>query len=175
MISLDGIKGVIFDLDGTLVDCQLDFAQIKKEVGCPANIDLLAYVDSLNESERSHANDVILQHELDDARQSQWLSGAQSFVEEVKRRGLPMAIVTRNCREATATKVAANAIPIETIITREDAPAKPDPTALNMLAQKWQIENSALLYVGDYIYDEQAAKNANMQFSYAPFGAASPQ
>ena len=170
VIPLTGVKGVIFDLDGTLVDCHLDFASIKNEVGCPSNEDLLSFAERLPESHSKEVHDVILRHELADAAQSSWLSGAAEFVQQVKSAGLPMAIVTRNCRRATAMKIATNDIPIKTVVTREDAPAKPDPTALIMLAEQWQLECSALLYIGDYIYDEQAAKNANMQFRYAPFG-----
>ena len=32
----NNIRGVIFDLDGTLVSSELDFSLIKAQVGCPA-------------------------------------------------------------------------------------------------------------------------------------------
>ena len=75
-----------------------------------------------------------------------------------------MAIVTRNCREATAIKLANNAIPIDIVLTREDAPAKPDPTALLMVARQWQLNAEDCLYVGDFIYDQLAAENAGMKW-----------
>jgi HAD superfamily hydrolase (TIGR01549 family) len=86
------------------------------------------------------------------------------MVEKVQAHKLPMAIVTRNCRQATAIKVANNSIPIDYVLTREDAPAKPDPTALLMVANTWQLQPEDCLYVGDFIYDQQAAENAGMRW-----------
>lgn len=40
--QIEAIKGVIFDLDGTLVSSELNFSLIKAQVGCPADQDLLS-------------------------------------------------------------------------------------------------------------------------------------
>ncbi|WP_100642481.1 HAD family hydrolase [Alteromonas facilis] len=170
MIDLTNIDGVIFDLDGTLVESSLDFAQIRADIGCPEGVDVLHFIEQLPDEQRQHAHAVVLSHELDDARLSNWLSGAQEFVLKTLEQQLPMAIVTRNCRAATERKIQQNNIPIDCIITREDAPAKPKPDALIMIAQLWQLPAHRLIYIGDYIYDEQAAINAGMQFCYSPFG-----
>jgi phosphoglycolate phosphatase-like HAD superfamily hydrolase len=74
-----------------------------------------------------------------------------------------MAIITRNSREASLIKKNNNQIPIERIISREDAPAKPDPTALISLAEEWQLAPNTLLYIGDYLYDIEIARNAGVQ------------
>lgn len=171
MIEISGIRGVIFDLDGTLVESNLDFAAIKAELKCAPSQDVLDYVETLPCSkQRAEAHRVILAHELADAHNAEWLSGAQTFVEQLHQTGMPMAIVTRNCHAASSIKIQNNAIPIDFILTREDAAPKPDPEALLIVAKDWRLEPAELLYVGDYIYDEQAAKNAGMQFCYSPFG-----
>ena len=170
MIDLNNIRGVIFDLDGTLVESQLDFAAIKAQIDCPPDHDILSFVASLELKHRKAAERVILEHEIADAESAIWLSGAQAFVESLYQDKIPMAIVTRNCQRATRIKVDNNQIPIELVLTREDAAPKPDPEALLKVATLWDIDARELLYVGDYIYDEQAASNAGMQFCYSPFG-----
>ena len=45
--QIEAIKGVIFDLDGTLVSSELNFSLIKAQVGCPAEQDLLDYIEQL--------------------------------------------------------------------------------------------------------------------------------
>ncbi|WP_412972701.1 HAD family hydrolase [Glaciecola sp. MF2-115] len=158
------VEGIIFDLDDTLVRTCLDFAAIKNYIGCPADGDILTFIDNLScSNQRKEANRIVLEHELHDAQTSTWLPGAQAFVESAKQCSLPLAIVTRNCRQATEIKINNNKIGIENVITREDAPAKPDPTALLTIAQSWQIEPKRIAYLGDYIYDIQAAHNAEMQ------------
>ena len=164
-MDLQGIKGVIFDLDGTLVESNLNFAQMRTDVGCPQNEDILLFVSQLTCAQRrASAYDTILQHELSDARHAQWLPKGKQMVEQVQSHQLPMAIVTRNCREASMLKITNNNIPISLVLTREDAPAKPDPTALLMIARKWQLPPKDCLYVGDFIYDRLAAENAGMKW-----------
>lgn len=164
-MNLAGIRGVIFDLDGTLVESSLDFAKMRAEVGCPPTDDILTFIEALSCSEsQARARDVILQHELEDAHISRWLPNGKAMVEKAQQAGLPMAIVTRNSREATAVKMSNNSIPIHTVLTREDAPPKPDPTALLMVAEQWRLPPEKCLYVGDFIYDRHAAENAGMQW-----------
>lgn len=171
MIDINNAQGVIFDLDGTLVSSALDFAAIRQQIGCPEGIDVLKFISTLRtESQRSEASQTVLQHELADAEDAVWLSGAKEFINQLVSLKLPMAIVTRNCCEATRVKMRNNDIPINLVLTREDAPAKPKPDALLQVAKTWQLPPEKLLYIGDYIYDEQAANNAGMPFQYSPFG-----
>jgi phosphoglycolate phosphatase-like HAD superfamily hydrolase len=146
------------------VETSLDFAAIKRDIGCPAKDDILTFIDNLSCSkQQDEASRIVVEHELHDAQTSVWLPGAQAFVEIARRHALPLAIVTRNCRQATELKLNRNNMGIDIVITREDAPAKPDPIALLSIADGWQIETNEIAYLGDYIYDIQAAHNANMQ------------
>jgi phosphoglycolate phosphatase-like HAD superfamily hydrolase len=164
MFGFDLVKGIIFDLDDTLVETQLDFKRLKQEIDCPDDNDILTFIANITcPKAQLHASQVVLAHELEDAYTSSWMPGAEAFVHQALSLDLPIAIVTRNCRQATQIKIDQNNIPIELAITREDAPAKPDPAALLMIAEKWQILPADIAYVGDYIYDIQAAHNASMQ------------
>lgn len=157
------IHGVIFDLDGTLVHSSLDFRALDSAVNCPPNTDLLAHVSAQPEPLRSEFFQLIEAHELKDAHDAEWINGAESFVNELHRLNIPMAIVTRNFSKAARIKVTNNRIPIDLILTREDAPAKPDPAALLTIAEQWSLPPSQLIYIGDYLYDIQAAANAGMR------------
>ena len=162
MLNLNGIDGVIFDLDGTLVESSLNFKRIRSEIGCPDDVDILEFVAQLPHDQRTDAETTIIKHELRDAEHAKLLPIGRRMLEQVFHAKLPSAIVTRNCRTATRIKLNNNNISIATVITREDAPAKPDPTALINIAKSWDIAVHKILYVGDYIYDQQAAENAGM-------------
>lgn len=168
--QVEAIQGVIFDLDGTLVSSELDFSLIKAQIGCPCEKDLLDYIAQLpSPYMREEAMNIVHQHELQDAQSATILPGVTEAVNALKAKNIPMAIVTRNFDKAAAIKLQNNPLPIETVLTRSDAPAKPDPSALNAIATLWNISASNLLYVGDFLYDIQAAHNANMRAClYAP-------
>ncbi|MBO1254780.1 HAD family hydrolase [Alteromonas sp. 5E99-2] len=164
MLNLNTIKGVIFDLDGTLVSSSLNFTQIRRDIGCPQHVDILSFIESLPEEEKVEAEDIVIQHELNDAGNAELLKNGKRMLDQVHAAQLPMAIVTRNCRRATYIKMANNHIDVPLVITREDAPAKPDPSALLDIAAQWGIPVENILYVGDYIYDQQAAERAGMKW-----------
>jgi len=164
------IKAVIFDLDGTLVSSRLDFNWLRQQISCPENEDILTFTANLSDpklQQRAHA--IIEQHELDDAQAASWLPGAKRLVNHLHRHNYPLAIVTRNFSEAAQIKLRNNTMPITRVITREDAPAKPDPTALLMVAEEWHLTPEQIMYIGDYRYDIEAANRASMMSClYAP-------
>lgn len=164
------MHGVIFDLDGTLVSSELNFSLIKAQVGCPAEQDLLDFIAQLPSAYmQEEAMNIVYHHELLDAQSATVLPGVVDTLNALKEKDIPMAIVTRNFDKAAAIKLQNNPLPIEIVLTRSDAPAKPDPSALLSIASLWNIPTENLLYVGDYVYDIQAAQNANMRSClYAP-------
>lgn len=163
--DFSAVKGVIFDLDGTLIESSLDFKKMRDDIGCPQTQDILEFIDALpNPADKQAAEAVVLQHELDDAQSAKWLPVGLAMIEQAQSLSLPMAIVTRNCHQAAHIKLTNNQAPINFILTREDAPPKPDPTALLMVAEEWGIAPEELMYVGDFRYDKEAAINAGMQW-----------
>jgi HAD superfamily hydrolase (TIGR01509 family) len=157
------IDGIIFDLDGTLVDSSLDFALIRQQVRCPQNVDMLAFITTLVDPDlRNQAQALVVKHELEDAKHSKWLPGAKNLVNRLHQLNIPQAIVTRNSVDACRLKMQNNQIAIDKVITREGYKPKPAPDALLAIASDWNIAPQRLMYVGDFKYDIQAGNNAGM-------------
>ncbi|MDP5032644.1 MAG: HAD-IA family hydrolase [Paraglaciecola sp.] len=166
---LDVIKGIIFDLDGTLLTSSLDFKVIREQIHCPSHLDVLSFIAGLPAQTQEVANQVVLAHEMADAQDSMWISGAEQAIASLKKRQIPIAIVTRNSKQATLHKLKNNKLVVDTVITREDAPPKPNPNALLKIAKDWGLPVQQVAYIGDYLYDIQAANNADMFAGlYAP-------
>lgn len=170
MFDFDKVKGIIFDLDDTLVHANLNFLEIKQAVGCKPEHDILIHIKNIAcELARAEAEKIVLRYELADAQTSRLIPGALAFINRAKQKNVPLAIVTRNCKPATLIKLEQNNIPIETVITRDDAKPKPHPEALLKVADSWQRQNKGqmntldIAYIGDYKYDIEAAHNADMQ------------
>ncbi|MDN3612414.1 HAD family hydrolase [Vibrio ostreicida] len=162
-LNTSDIKAIVFDLDNTLVSCNMDFKGLREQIGCPLNADLLTYIDELDCPESAQrAHRIILQHELDDARHSEPMPGCHNLLEFIKSQAFETAIITRNCAQAALQKTQFNQLNISRLITREHFPPKPTPDSLLALADEWVLAPHQILYVGDYLYDLQAATNADM-------------
>ena len=75
---------------------------------------------------------------------------------------MPVGIVTRNSSSAARLTLDSLGAPPLDLITREAAAPKPDPEGLLQLAQRWGLATNVLAYVGDYRFDMEAARRANM-------------
>ncbi|MFY8299091.1 HAD family hydrolase [Pseudoalteromonas sp. SS15] len=155
-------QGVIFDLDNTLVSSSLNFKHIRAEIGCTEHTDLLTYIEQLPEVEAQAAMDIVLSHEYQDAESAVLMPGVVECLAALAEQNIKMAVVTRNCQHAAQLKLAKTGLKFDIVLTRDDAPAKPDPTALLQVADSWQVNPSQCIYVGDFLFDIQAADNAQM-------------
>jgi HAD superfamily hydrolase (TIGR01549 family) len=152
------------------VSSSLNFDSIRDNLGCPKNIDLLEFIDALPNYKKINANKVLVEYEINDALNATKLTGTDELLEQLSELDIPCAIVTRNCKQAALLKVKHNNIDIPILLTREEHKAKPAPDGLLHIASVWKTPPENLLYVGDYLYDLQAAQNANTMSCLVTYG-----
>lgn len=162
MTPLGQHRGIIFDLDGTLVDSKLNFSLLCQQLGWPAGTAILEHLVTLPPVEKQRALRIIEDFELAGAAAACWMPGAAELLQLLRQQNIPTAILTRNTRQATLLCASSLGIEVDVILTRDDAPAKPDPAGLWQIARQWQLQCNELLFVGDYLFDLQTAANAGM-------------
>ena len=166
------LSGVIFDLDGTLVDSRLDFDAIRRDLGLPAGqpiLEALALIPSGTEKDRCLA--ILRDHELKGADRATLMPGVANFLIELAQRGLKRGILTRNSRESTVLTLRRLGLDFSVVMTRDEVPPKPDPTGLLEICRMWNVGTSEVVYVGDYLFDLLAGKNADVRtVLFAPDG-----
>lgn len=160
-IKLSDIRGVIFDLDGTLAHSNPDFAGLRRELGISSGTDILAHVDSLRAGEaQAQALEIVHEYERQSSLNARWIDGARELIECLRAKSLPLAILTRNMPEAAKITIDKLGIDIALVLTRYDAEPKPHPEGIHLICQQWQLAPADILYVGDYLFDLQTARNA---------------
>ena len=180
---LGEIDTILFDFDGTLVEVSIDFSKMRREIlalqpkyEVPIN-DKLYVLEMINDAKKKiaaqdkqkalsferHAHDIVLSVEMEAAGIAQLLPGTKKTLDVLKRQGIKIGIVTRNCRQVVEFVLERTQLPYDVLLTRDDvAKIKPDPEHLLTALRLLSSEPQRALMVGDHITDIIAGNGAGM-------------
>ncbi len=171
---MDSIRGVIFDMDGTLVDSPLDFERIRAQCGVPADRPVLEHLERLAPAERRRMEAILTRHERRAATDCTVRDGAMEVVEELKTRGYRTALLTRNSADSVRAVLERFPLPLDCWVSREHASPKPSPQPVLRIARSLELEPYQLLVVGDYLFDVQAGQAAGALTAFLETGRDMP-
>ena len=156
-------RGVIFDLDGTLVDSGLDFDLIRAELELPEGQPILEALEGMSMDDAAKCHEVINRHERDGAVRSTLMPAADHFLKRLHERSVLIGIATRNSRDVALATIAQHELVDHTVVAREDARPKPHPASLLSICCDWQVEPDEVVMIGDYRFDLEAGRAAGMR------------
>lgn len=178
------LKAVLFDLDGTLVDTNIDFAFMRKEmlklaqeykvfVNNMEKMDILGIIDasiiSLEAKNRykevvdiyTQAYQILKNIELKHSENALEVPNARNLLISLQDRNIKTAVVTRNCREASLLSMRIVGIEVDIMIAREDSRVhKPMPEPVLAALDKLNICPERAVMVGDHLMDVLSGKSA---------------
>jgi HAD superfamily hydrolase (TIGR01549 family) len=203
MVKTLPIRAVVFDLDGTLVDFNIDFRAVRAEVihfltsqGFPAS------VFSMNEStfkmlEKAEiflknngkteeeilktklaVFDIINKYELEAARKTNLLPGAQESLKNLKAMNLKLALCTVNSQKSTNYILETFKLKsfFEAVVTRESvSKVKPNPTHLEAALKALNMKPEETLIVGDSVIDMKCGQELNVRAVGMATGVSKPE
>ncbi len=150
------MRGILFDLDGTLVDSGLDFVAIRREMRLPAHLSILEALQCLQPPEINRCRAILERHEHEGALRAVPLPGVTAFLRQIAPLGLKLGVITRNSRHATELTLRRCRLDFHDVLTRDDGPVKPDPWAIHRLCEKWNLRPAEVLVCGDFRFDIEA-------------------
>ena len=184
------IRAVILDLDGTIVDFNLDYKSVRAEViqlltkqGFPASIFSMnesifsmlkkaeIYMKNNGRDERDVARvkeavlSVANRHELEAAHTTSLMPGIPETLKTLKRMKLKTAIFTVNGEKSTNYILNRFRLKrfFDATITREFVSAvKPDPAHLEAALRALNVEPEEAVVVGDSKWDMRCAQELNV-------------
>jgi HAD superfamily hydrolase (TIGR01549 family) len=171
------LRGVVFDMDGTLTVPNLDFGEMYRRCGVDTSGDILAEIKRMQPMEAQRANAIIEETEEEGRRTLQLMPGALEFREWLLRHDVPMALVTRNTSR-TVQRLTELGFALDIAISRDDVfPPKPHPQALHHIAEKWKVEcDESLVMIGDSLSNDIGfGKAAGVSTAFFNTGRSSSQ
>ncbi|KAJ2458230.1 hypothetical protein GGF42_002200 [Coemansia sp. RSA 2424] len=159
------IRGVIFDMDGTLATpIKEHLVKMRSDIGVPNGIRTLEYVETcLHGRARELAERRIIEIETDAMAHMRLSPGLVELLEFLYKNSMPIAIITRNninsvkhFLDNVVAKQPEEQLPIfafDPVIDRSFKPTKPHPAGLLHISRVWDIPPQQLLMVGDHLDD----------------------
>lgn len=144
---------VIFDMDGTLTRANLDFDLIRREMGLGPRPTILEAMVEMPPEERARAEAILERHEAQAAATCELQTGAAQTVRDVRSRGIPVVLMTRNSRKSVEVFQRRHGLAFDLIWTREDGPMKPSPEPVRLICRRFGLDAAGTWVVGDYHYD----------------------
>jgi len=156
----------IFDLDGTLTVAVHDFNAIRNELGIPAGQPILKTIESLPENESLALQQKLQEIEENLARNARPAKGVKNLLEALHRKNYHVGILTLNSREnawLTLESIGlADYFNEDSVFGRWCVEPKPSPKGILRLLNHWEVAANDALIVGDYLYDLQVGRAAEI-------------
>ena len=187
------LAGVLFDLDGTLVDSAPDLAGAANELRAARGLDPLPYarfrplvgtgargmVKAALDLDPDHPgflavrDEFLALYQARMTRETALFPAMRPVLDGLRDRGLPWGIVTNKAERFTGPLVAALGLDREavTVVCGDTTPhAKPHPAPLLEAARRMALDPAGCVYVGDDLRDIQAGRSAGMRTVAASWG-----
>jgi len=180
-------EAVVFDFDGTLVHLNIDFGLMRQDVESlladhgiqPIGLKGLLALEMIDEatsriSEKDpvegkvfyqNAHLVVTEHEVRAARKGRILSGVITMLKALRRRGVKVGIITRNCDKAVRIVFPDIECFCDAFIPRDSVTrVKPHPDHLIQAIKEMSIHHpERCLMVGDHPMDIEGGKRMGMK------------
>ncbi|CAK7211753.1 hypothetical protein SBRCBS47491_001222 [Sporothrix bragantina] len=135
------LRGVVFDVDGTLcVPQTYMFGQMREALGISKGTDILDHIYSLPTPEKQHeAMESVRNIERTAMASQEAQPGLAELMDYLDSRGVPKAICTRNFEQPVLHLLGKflEGHVFKPIVTRDFRPPKPDPAGILHIARSW--------------------------------------
>ncbi len=156
-------RAALFDMDGTIFDSQIDLAAVRRALNLPR--DGRSFLEQLSErppGEQERGMALLVEAEMRGAEVGRLLPGAEALLSLLHERGVRCALVTNNSRRSADAVLRRHPLPFDLVLTRDDGPAKPDPSSFRAALAHFAVEPARALAIGDAHLDLLAAHGAGV-------------
>lgn len=156
------LRGLIFDMDGTLIEPAIDFMAMREAIGVLEG-DILLELARWERVKREHAFGIIETFEQEAAANMMATRGVIDYLTSSKRAGVCHGLITRNTHDRVAQCARLLGATFTPALDRTFAPLKPDPASILHILAAWGFEPEEVVMFGDSGQDMHAAHAAGVK------------
>ena len=155
------IKGIIFDLDGTLIDADYDWKKVRELLGVKEG-SILSYFETLSYDERKRKEEILKRIEREHTERARLVRGVYELFSFLKMYNIKTALVTNNTRDNVNYILSKFNLSFDVILTREDGFYKPAPYPMYEAIKRLGLLKHEVIAIGDSFLDLRSAKAAGI-------------
>ncbi|XP_020691750.1 haloacid dehalogenase-like hydrolase domain-containing protein At2g33255 [Dendrobium catenatum] len=160
------LRGVVFDMDGTLTVPVIDFAAMYRAVlgdegytaakfGSPGgSVDILHHIETWPPQEQQRAYEIIADFERQGLDRLQIMPGAAELCGYIDSKQMRRGLITRNVKASVDLFHRKFGLKFVPALSREFRPYKPNPAPLLHICSSWGIPPNEVMMIGDSLRDD---------------------
>lgn len=158
---MQGVRAVIFDMDGTLVDSTYDWPEIRQRLGV-TGASIIDDLNGLPEPDRSQRWAELEEVERAATASAHLHDGAREVLDLLSVHDIRTALVTNNTRANTRYLLTRFGLRFDVVLTRDSGLWKPSGAPISEAARLLGVSPGECLGVGDSRYDILASREAGL-------------
>jgi HAD superfamily hydrolase (TIGR01509 family) len=158
---MDGIRAVVFDMDGTLIDSTYDWPDIRRRLGVTGS-SIIDDLNGLSEPDRSRKWAELEEIESTATAEARLHDGVADLLELLAAKDLGTALVTNNSDANTHALLDRFGLVFDVVLTRDSGLWKPSGAPISEAVSRLGVEPGQCLGVGDSRYDVLAARDGGL-------------
>ena len=164
------LRGVIFDMDGTITVPYINWKALRERVGAVPDKTIMQHIESLPPEQSRRANEELLKAELEAGQKADANEGIVELVEYLRDRDLRLAVATNSHGEAMRTVLQRYRLAFDVTLSRDDGEIKPSSFLIEKALEEMGLPAEEVVTIGDGRYDIEASERVGVRCIYLTHG-----
>lgn len=157
------IRAALFDMDGTIWQTDIDWMEVRREIGILADGQpIYEQLKALEPQERARGIAILERHEALGVENGRLIPGTEDLLQSLHNAEVKCALITNNSRRSADLVLESHPLAFDLVLSRDDGALKPNPQAFLLALARLGVQPNEAIAIGDAHLDLIAANRAGI-------------